>query len=372
MESLPVLALELILEYLPVSDLLSLRATSILLNETVTHAYVWRRRGDEMYALHGASFEQFMEESKKCGRYQSCIGRFRKAFATIKRLHPKIQLRNGATEQELDELENVQGVTLHLQQRALWTVHFGQDPSLMAIDSCLGCATFYDCCLAYIIRGPDFDHSDALSLGVDEALPIFSFGGNLPGDMVVDPISGRLLSSGREMDMSVSWVIAPSLVDYICSFAEKLESGAYRALPETGVSLFQVKGIPTLITRGVGVSCSPLFIAPASEASTGLVLVFAYQIRIFGTPQVEKCQLVSREWIIEKGDGGPEEIVAGPGVIGYTPEVFPGSEFKYESMCQCEGNGSMRGKFVFRNQDSGELFDVIVPQFLLVAPPTFP
>lgn len=61
--------------------------------------------------------------------------------------------------------------------------------------------------------------------------------------------------------------------------------------------------------------------------------------------------------------------MSGPGVIGKTPIIKPGTVFTYESCCSLKNtNGSMGGYYVMRNLETNELFNVTVPTFTLNSP----
>lgn len=93
---------------------------------------------------------------------------------------------------------------------------------------------------------------------------------------------------------------------------------------------------------------------------------FAYKIRIENNGNVP-AQLISRHWIISDLRGHTEEV-RGPGVVGQQPRIQPGNSFEYESACPLNSNcGSMRG-FYDMKTDDGEVFQIEIPEFFLVAP----
>lgn len=76
------------------------------------------------------------------------------------------------------------------------------------------------------------------------------------------------------------------------------------------------------------------------------------------------AKLLTRHWIIIDGDGNSEEV-KGDGVVGYFPELSPGSSFSYTSYCPLDTNwGTMEGTYQFTRRD-GTLFDVAIPRFVL-------
>lgn len=79
-------------------------------------------------------------------------------------------------------------------------------------------------------------------------------------------------------------------------------------------------------------------------------------------------QLLTREWYIF--DSLSEaRYVSGEGVVGEQPILKPGERFNYTSGCELFSDmGMMKGFYTFKNLKSGELFQVIVPTFLLEYP----
>ncbi|HPI40491.1 MAG TPA: Co2+/Mg2+ efflux protein ApaG [Pseudobdellovibrionaceae bacterium] len=93
---------------------------------------------------------------------------------------------------------------------------------------------------------------------------------------------------------------------------------------------------------------------------------FAYKISILNKG-AHSAQLVSRHWIITDSLGGIEEV-KGPGVVGIQPKIQPGQTFEYESACPLgTPTGSMKGSYNMLGE-SGENFQIEVPEFFLIAP----
>ena len=93
---------------------------------------------------------------------------------------------------------------------------------------------------------------------------------------------------------------------------------------------------------------------------------FAYKITIknVGT---NTAQLMSRHWIITDSLGHVEEV-RGPGVVGLQPKITGGHAFEYDSACPLRtSSGSMKGFFQFVDE-TGETFDIEIPEFYLIAP----
>ena len=93
---------------------------------------------------------------------------------------------------------------------------------------------------------------------------------------------------------------------------------------------------------------------------------FAYKITIKNVGS-STAQLMSRHWVITDALGHIEEV-RGPGVVGLQPKITAGQSFEYDSACPLKtSSGTMRGSYQFVDE-SGETFDVIIPEFYLIAP----
>jgi ApaG protein len=93
---------------------------------------------------------------------------------------------------------------------------------------------------------------------------------------------------------------------------------------------------------------------------------FAYKISITNKGN-SPAQLMSRFWLITDSRGHKEET-RGPGVVGVQPKIQPGQTFEYESACPLNASsGSMKGHYQFV-AETGESFQVEIPEFYLVAP----
>lgn len=118
-------------------------------------------------------------------------------------------------------------------------------------------------------------------------------------------------------------------------------------------------------TRGIRVRVAPVYLPERSAPEDGSFF-FAYRVRITNIGD-ETVQLMRRRWIITDGHGHTEEV-GGPGVVGETPVIPPGASFEYTSFCPLPTSfGTMQGTYEMRTA-AGELFEVEIGQFSLVAP----
>ena len=92
---------------------------------------------------------------------------------------------------------------------------------------------------------------------------------------------------------------------------------------------------------------------------------FSYRVRIINNHE-KTVQLLSRYWHIRDAEGRVEDI-HGPGVVGQTPSIKSKQFFEYTSFCPLQTPiGFMEGSYRM-SLESGEEFDVLIPQFKLVA-----
>ena len=93
---------------------------------------------------------------------------------------------------------------------------------------------------------------------------------------------------------------------------------------------------------------------------------FSYRIKIVNNTETV-VKLLSRYWKIKDGKGQTEDI-HGPGVVGKTPNIKPNDFFEYTSFCPLQTPiGFMEGSYRMISEN-GKQFDVIIPQFKLIAP----
>ncbi len=120
-------------------------------------------------------------------------------------------------------------------------------------------------------------------------------------------------------------------------------------------------------TRGIRVTVMPQYLADESDPDENRYL-WAYTINIENEGH-ETVRLRSRIWRITDETGHVEEV-RGPGVVGQTPTLKPGEQFRYTSGCPLPTpSGIMVGSFQMTTED-GEMFDVEVPAFSLDSPDT--
>ncbi|MDR6515326.1 Co2+/Mg2+ efflux protein ApaG [Chryseobacterium camelliae] len=94
--------------------------------------------------------------------------------------------------------------------------------------------------------------------------------------------------------------------------------------------------------------------------------VFKYNITIENSGSFP-IKILKRKWLVFDVGFGYTEIV-GDGVIGLTPEIAVGDQFDYFSNVMLRsGVGNMSGKYLIRNMETEESFEVDIPKFNLLS-----
>lgn len=118
-------------------------------------------------------------------------------------------------------------------------------------------------------------------------------------------------------------------------------------------------------TGDVIVRVSVSYLPEQSEPARGRWF-WAYHIRI-ENEGAQAVQLVTRHWIITDGRGH-RHSVEGEGVVGEQPRIEPGGSFDYVSGCPlATPTGAMQGAYRMVGAN-GDMFDVAIPKFALLAP----
>ncbi len=119
------------------------------------------------------------------------------------------------------------------------------------------------------------------------------------------------------------------------------------------------------ITSIIKVSVIPEYDSKNSYPSENRY-VFKYNITIEnegGFP----IKVLKRKWLIFDVGFGYTEII-GDGVIGLTPEIQSGENFTYFSNVMLRsGVGNMSGKYLVKNMETQENFEIDIPKFNLLS-----
>jgi ApaG protein len=122
----------------------------------------------------------------------------------------------------------------------------------------------------------------------------------------------------------------------------------------------------TEITQGIKVSVETEY-QPSYSSPSQFHYVFTYRITIENQSEFT-IQLLRRHWHIYDAGFTPREV-EGEGVVGQQPVLEPGQNHHYVSGCNLKsGIGKMVGTYQMERIVDGVKFEVVVPEFTMVAP----
>ena len=121
----------------------------------------------------------------------------------------------------------------------------------------------------------------------------------------------------------------------------------------------------TAITKGIQVSVETTY-QPDFSNPQQHHYVFTYKVRIENKSN-HTVQLLRRRWeIFDAAES--RKIVEGDGVVGQQPILEPGETHTYVSGCNLKsGMGKMCGSFTLEKLRDGQLWEVVIPEFQLIA-----
>lgn len=122
----------------------------------------------------------------------------------------------------------------------------------------------------------------------------------------------------------------------------------------------------TEITQGIKVSVETEY-QPSYSSPSQFHYVFTYRITIENQSEFT-IQLLRRHWHIYDAGFTPREV-EGEGVVGQQPVLEPGQNHHYVSGCNLKsGIGKMVGTYQMERIVDGVKFEVVVPEFTMIAP----
>lgn len=122
----------------------------------------------------------------------------------------------------------------------------------------------------------------------------------------------------------------------------------------------------SIVTHGIEISVETRYYAPQSDPKNNHYF-FVYEITITNRSEFA-VQLLKRHWEITDALG-VKRIVDGDGVVGETPILGPNEAFAYNSGCDFKTEiGKMSGHYVMQKQVDDSLFNVTIPEFVMVLP----
>ncbi len=118
----------------------------------------------------------------------------------------------------------------------------------------------------------------------------------------------------------------------------------------------------TEVTNNIRISVLAKYLANRSDVDNS-IYSFSYEVKINNLGK-DTVQLLNRHWIVISGSKQCADV-KGEGVVGESPIIEPGAEFKYSSWTQIfDVEGSMYGSYTFKNE-GGEFFIVNIPRFYM-------
>lgn len=119
------------------------------------------------------------------------------------------------------------------------------------------------------------------------------------------------------------------------------------------------------MTSNIKVSVVPEYDSKNSYPSENRY-VFKYNITIENDGSFP-IKVLKRKWLIFDVGFGYTEII-GDGIIGLTPEIGTSENFAYFSNVMLRsGVGSMSGKYLVKNLETQETFEIDIPKFNLLS-----
>ena len=84
--------------------------------------------------------------------------------------------------------------------------------------------------------------------------------------------------------------------------------------------------------------------------------------------KLSRTKLNATHWYIFDSSGIKSEV-AGDGVVGVQPILVPGQSYQYVSGCNLTTvMGKMHGIYLMEREIDGKLFNVKIPEFLMIVP----
>ncbi len=122
----------------------------------------------------------------------------------------------------------------------------------------------------------------------------------------------------------------------------------------------------TKLTAGIKVSVETNYKSKQSHPFASHYF-FAYRITIKNISDYT-VQLKKRHWYIFDSNGIKNEV-EGDGVVGVQPILVPGQSYQYISGCNLITDmGKMHGIYLMEREIDGKLFNVKIPEFLMIVP----
>lgn len=275
-------------------------------------------------------------------------------------------VKPGASEAELDAVEEKINFKLPLDLRCSYRIHNGQKLVSSGLMGNVFVSNHY---------------RSALLLDIDtasEGLQTRRLKGCMPLTLCVHSGFCEFISLSDENGFNHGSVFSPTqnnfghhlfiagenFMSWFTNYVSSLVRGSY-TLKDGCVLRFYHEPDCNAKTGSIEVLVSTCFVPELSTIKPPCFL-HAYQITMQMDKDASKndsCKLESRHWIIVD-ENGDEERVDGSGVVGEYPVMRPGETFTWISCTTFKTTyGSMKGYFTMRNLMTGEQIDIDCPTF---------
>lgn len=387
LDHLPADPLLHILSYLDFRDLINLSRVSRRLNELSNHKPLWRH----LCAKHWLLTEEDQVKSTNSWRglfkeYYTDLGRYIQFYPALKRAWVELKrylqqhcprviasLKDGTTEEELNNIEAQIGCKLPDDYRCSYRIHNGQKLVIPGLMGSMSLANHYrsEVLLDVETAAGGFQQRR----GMRCCLPLtFCFHTGLSQYLALAPVEGRSLyqsfyptpdQTAQEPSAIDMFITGSSFSQWFLSYVDKVLTGEYPVLRDQIFRYDQDRSC-VATTGDISISVSTSFLPELSSISPPHFL-FTYRIRIemaSTASLMSSCQLDSRYWKITSSDGRVEEV-QGPGVVGEFPVMTPGKVHEYSSCTNfATQSGYMEGHYTFHTLDKEEeVFQVAIPRF---------
>jgi ApaG protein len=121
----------------------------------------------------------------------------------------------------------------------------------------------------------------------------------------------------------------------------------------------------TAVTKGIKIIVETYYQKEYSSPMNNEYM-FAYKVSI-SNESTQTIKLLRRHWHIIDSTQQTREV-EGEGVVGNQPIIYPGETFQYVSGCNLKSEmGKMYGTYTMQRVSDGQLFEVTIPAFELIA-----
>ncbi|KAM9327870.1 F-box only protein 3 [Pholidichthys leucotaenia] len=393
MDQLPSDPLLHILSYLDYRDLVRCSSVSRRLNDLCRHNLLWKRLCCKHWLLTDSDrqpggpswFSIFRQRYADLGRYITHYGVMRRAWEQLKSFLrqrcPRMiaSLKEGATEEELNEIEAQIGCRLPDDYRCSYRIHNGQKLVIPGLMGSMSLSNHYrsEVLLDVETAAGGFQHRT----GMRQCLPLtFCFHTGLSQYMALEPVEGRREfesfypcpdQTAQDPSAIDMFITGSCFLDWFTTYVHNVVNGEFPIIREQIFRYVHDKSC-VATTDDITVSVATSFLPELSSIHPPHFF-FTYRIRIemsrSASPDAA-CQLDSRYWKITTSDGNVEEV-QGPGVVGEFPIMTPGKVHEYAS-CTTFSTPSeyMEGHYTFHKlYNKEEVFQVKIPRFHMVCPP---